>query len=138
MQRVFFPMHQTAHRCDVMVICRSRIHMMNQTTFTFYTNMCLVSEVPCISLFCGVCFRVTFFLLILCGGRRFNECRIHDRSFLQNQTTFCLQLNDHIKRFLNRPIVSPSGTSSGKLMQQKAVKALLSRTSFMTFISARP
>ena len=61
--RIFFTVHQTTYGGHIVVICS---YMMNQTAFTVYADMCLVSEVPCVSFFRRMCFRITFLFLILC------------------------------------------------------------------------
>ena len=51
---------------DIVHIGSGYLHCVNQTAFGIYSDMRFIPEMPDISLFRRMCFRITLFLLVLC------------------------------------------------------------------------
>ena len=145
---ILFAMHKLTHLSNIVIICRRGFYMMYQTAVAVYSDMGFVSEMSCVALLCRMSFRITFLFLVLRGRRCFDKCWIYNRSLFfrinprsvrisktRSKIFFCNSFL--INRFLKRPIVSPSGTSSGVLTQQNSPNARLSSISYITFISPR-
>ena len=137
-------MQQFTHNGNIMFVCRSCLYRVDKTAFFIYSDMCFIPEVPCISLFRRMCFRITFLFPVLCDSINVESTivpffRMSFRSiriFTTAANIFsCNPLRVRILR--NRPIVSPFETSLGELIPQKLENARLSITSFMTAMSAR-
>lgn len=140
-------MHQFTHNGNVMLVCMGCFYCVNKTVFFINTDMCLISEVPCIAFFAERDSGSRFFSLFFVDeGDSINVestivlfFRIIPRSiriFTTAANIFsCCPLRVRILRKLQ--IVSPFRTSSGEFIPQKFENARLSITSFMTAMSAR-
>ena len=58
---------EVAASANIMFVCRSCLYRVDKTAFFIYSDMCFIPEVPCISLFRRMCFRITFLFPVLCG-----------------------------------------------------------------------
>ena len=84
---------------DIVLIGSSHFYRVDNTAVLVHTNMSLVAEMPCVSLFHLMCIRVTLLLFIFCGTRGRNDCGIYDRSFFQNHSTLHQQRYNLRKQF---------------------------------------
>ncbi len=105
---------------DIVLIGSSHFYSVDNTAVLVHTNMSLIAEMPCVSLFHLMCIRVTLLLFIFCGTRGRNDCGIYDRSFfkiiprsISSDTTCANNFSCKLfftSRLRKRPKVSPSGT----------------------------
>ena len=58
---------------NIMYVGSSHLYRMDQTALAVRTNVGLVAEMPCVSLFCRVSLRLPLLVPILGGGGRFNK-----------------------------------------------------------------
>lgn len=87
-----FTVQKFACLCDIMYVCRRGFYMMNKSTVAVYADMSFVAKMPCFPLFRWMSFGITFLLLVLRRRWRFNNRRIYNRSFFQDQSSVCQNL----------------------------------------------
>ena len=78
---------------------------MNKTTVPIHANVCLISEMPRVALFCLMSIGIALFFLVLRRRRRCDQRRIHDRPFHQDQTVLLQRLNKVGKQLFLKPVL---------------------------------
>lgn len=85
----FFAGQKLCHHGHIVHVGTAALYRMNQSAILIYTDVGLVSKVPCIALFHGMCLRISLFFSVLCGRERGNQSGVHYASFFGNRPRSC-------------------------------------------------